>query len=210
MQTQDDLRKAFFNERAQGWLDNHYKNPDTGTHDLHAGRIGTIVSSLGLGPESRVLDVGCGTGVLVPYLLSFLGEKGRLFEMDYAAEMIRENQALHPDPRISFLCSDVAQMPLDPASLDAVICFACFPHFEQPRKALARMAESLVPGGRLTVAHLMSSAELAAHHHSHTPVSQDCLPSKDEMCRYVAESGFDLKEFQDRPGLYLLCAVKGA
>ena len=204
----DAKRKTFFNERAVGWLDNHYKNPETGHHDLHAQRIQGIVSSLMLKPDNQVLDVGCGSGVLVPYLLEALSPRGRVFEMDYADEMILQNQACHKDDRITFICSDVLDMPFDADSLDAVICFACFPHFQHPGKALARMAESLKPSGRLTIAHLMSSTELAAHHSSHTPVSEDRLPSDEKMMQYVRESGLETTTFKDEPGLYLLTAVK--
>ncbi|MBU0969998.1 MAG: class I SAM-dependent methyltransferase [Proteobacteria bacterium] len=208
MNTQDNKRKEFFNHHAQGWLAAHYKRPETDRFDLHSDRIKQIVSTLALEPDSQVLDVGCGSGVLVPYLLAHLSDQGRLFEMDYAREMIRENKIQHRDDRITFICSDVLDMPFEPAILDAVICFACFPHFQQPERALARMAESLKPGGRLTISHLMSSEELADHHTSHTPVSGDTLPPRETMTGFVRDSGLDITAFEDRPGLYLLSAIK--
>ena len=203
-----EQRKEFFNQRAAGWLDNHYKNPDTDRHDLYAERLGSIVSFLNLDPDSRILDIGCGAGVLVPYLLEQLSSAGRLIEMDFSEQMIKTNQTFHTDERIRFICCDAAQMEFDDQSLDAVICFAAFPHFSDPEQALKRMSKALKPKGRLVIAHLMSSSQLAAHHHSHTPVSQDRLPEKETLFQWITGSGFDIETFKDEPGLYLVAAVK--
>lgn len=203
-----EQRKEFFNQRAAGWLDNHYKNPDTDRHDRYADRLRTIVSFLNLGPDSRVLDTGCGAGILVPYLLEQLSAKGRLIEMDFSDQMIKANQRFHTDERISFICCDAAQMELESQSLDAVICFAAFPHFSDKEQALKRMSTALKPKGRLVIAHLMSSSQLAEHHHSNTPVSRDRLPEKENMFQWITASGFDIETFKDEPGLYLVAAVK--
>jgi len=203
-----EQRKEFFNQRAADWLDNHYKNPETNRHDLYADRLRTIVSSLALGPDSRVLDTGCGSGVLVPYLLGHLSSAGRLIEMDFSDRMINANQKRHTDERISFICCDAAQMELEAQSLDAVICFAAFPHFSDPEQVLKRMSKSLTPKGRLVIAHLMSSSQLAEHHHSHTPVSRDRLPEKETMFQWITGCGLDIEAFKNEPGLYLLAAVK--
>ena len=203
-----EQRKEFFNQRAAGWLDNHYKNPETNRHDLYADRLRAIVSFLNLDPDSRILDIGCGAGVLVPYLLEQLSSAGRLIEMDFSDQMIKANQERHTDERIRFICCDAAQMELDDQSLDAVICFAAFPHFSDQEQALKRMSKALNPKGRLVIAHLMSSSQLAAHHHSHTPVSRDRLPDKETLFQWLTGSGFDIETFKDEPGLYLVAAVK--
>ena len=203
-----EQRKEFFNERAEGWLDNHYKHPETGNYDLYADRIKEIVAALELFPDAEILDAGCGSGVLVPYLLEHLGTDGQLTEMDFSEQMIRENQKHHKDDRIRFICSDAANLDFPPESLDRVICFAAFPHFSEPRMVLQRMSKALKSNGRLVIAHLMSSAELADHHHSFTPVSNDRLPDNEIMTAWVTEAGLGIETFEDRPGLYLLAAVK--
>ncbi|WP_321414507.1 class I SAM-dependent methyltransferase [uncultured Desulfobacter sp.] len=203
-----EQRKDFFNQRAADWLDNHYKNLETNRHDLYADRLRSIVSFLALGPDNRVLDTGCGSGVLVPYLLEHLSSAGRLIEMDFSDQMIKANQKLHTDERISFTCCDAAQMEFEAQSLDAVVCFAAFPHFSDPEQVIQRISTSLKSRGRLVIGHLMSSAQLAEHHHSHTPVSQDRLPAKETMFQWITDCGLDIEAFKDEPGLYLLAAVK--
>ena len=205
----DTQRKAFFNDRAATWMDRHYKNHETNAHDRYSDKIMKIVSTLRIEPNHQILDVGCGSGVLVPYIMEYLSPKGRLFEMDYAREMIVANQKRHTDERITFICSDVLEIPFEPGSLDIIICFACFPHFQDQKEALKRMSKRLKPKGRLTIAHLMSSEEIARHHNGESAVSRDTLPTKKEMEAHVKDAGLTITAFTDEPGNYLLSLEKG-
>lgn len=204
----DTARQAFFNQRAHAWLGRHYKDEETGEFDLHRDRINTIINTLDIGPDHCILDLGCGAGVLVPYILERLSPRGQLFEVDYAEEMIRANQSVHQDDRIRFHCAHVLDMGFDPNSFDAVVCFACFPHFQDPEKAVKEIAQVLKPGGTLTVAHLMSSQELAAHHQTETAVSDDSLPSKEWMHTHFEKNSLNITSFTDAPGLFCLTAVR--
>jgi demethylmenaquinone methyltransferase/2-methoxy-6-polyprenyl-1,4-benzoquinol methylase len=201
-------RKAFFNERADTWLDKLYKNPDTGYHDRYSGQIEKIIAPLNINPEDRVLDLGCGSGVLVPYLLRYLGDAGQLFEMDYAEKMIARNRKIHGDDRITFVCSDVMDMPFEADSFDSIICFACFPHFGNQSAALKKMSGSLKPNHSLIIAHLLSSDEIAGHHSSEIAVSRDQLPTRREMEDFCEESNLFITKFMDEPGFYFLSAKK--
>ncbi|MCG8639455.1 MAG: class I SAM-dependent methyltransferase [Desulfobacterales bacterium] len=72
---QDKERQAFFNQRAHTWLDKFYKNPDSGRYDRHRDKIKRILATLEVEPDHQILDLGCGSGVLVPYLLEWLGDR---------------------------------------------------------------------------------------------------------------------------------------
>ena len=205
---QDEQRRAFFNHNAKDWMDRFYGDPQR--MESFVPRLERIVESLALAPDHRVLDAGCGSGVMVPWLLEHLSSQGRVVEVDYAQEMIQANQALHQDTRLEFICAPVDQLKLPPASFDAVLCFACFPHFKNPGTSLAHLAQLLKPGGRLTIAHLMSSEKIADHHGKEAAVAHDCLPERELMTAFVQAAGLRELSFTDVPDLYLLSLEKPA
>ncbi|MBN2451285.1 MAG: class I SAM-dependent methyltransferase [Lentisphaeria bacterium] len=200
--------RQFFNERAEQWLDMWYKDPESGQYTRFDAEFQRLFGLVPLPPDGSVLDVGCGSGILVPYILERLSDRGRLTEVDCAEQMIAVNRRLHADPRIAFLVADVMAMDIQPASIDVAICFACFPHFEHKAEAVQRLSRVLRPGGKLAVAHLMSSAELNQHHRKHEAVMHDMLPGAADMRRYLAAAGLSLELSLDEPGFYLLLASK--
>src|SRR5438270_442465 len=48
-----------------------------------------LLRKLGLGPDARVLDVGCGTGLLTAALERFLSARGLYYGTDLAPEAVR-------------------------------------------------------------------------------------------------------------------------
>jgi demethylmenaquinone methyltransferase/2-methoxy-6-polyprenyl-1,4-benzoquinol methylase len=85
--TSEDIyrtRKQFFNDSAEGWLDTWYRNPRTGQYDLHQWDFNRLFTLVALKPGDRVLDAGCGSGILVPMVLERITQTGILYELDYA------------------------------------------------------------------------------------------------------------------------------
>jgi ubiquinone/menaquinone biosynthesis C-methylase UbiE len=135
----------------------------------------------------RVLDVGCGTGLLAPGLLE--GPR-RVVELDFAFGMLAEDRRKHPDPRLAFVCADAARLPFRGACFDLVLCFGILPHLERPEQALRELLGVLRPGGRLAVGHLMGSEALNAFHASlDGPVNQDRLPAAGDLARLFEKLG---------------------
>ena len=85
--TSDEIyrtRKQFFNDHAEKWLDMWYRDPATGQYDKHEKDFERLFSLLPLKPGDHVLDTGCGTGVLVPFILERITKTGILYELDFA------------------------------------------------------------------------------------------------------------------------------
>ncbi|MBW2106289.1 MAG: class I SAM-dependent methyltransferase [Deltaproteobacteria bacterium] len=200
-----EARKEFFNERAENWLDMWYKDQETGKYDRYEKEFQRLFSLVPIKDGDHVLDVGCGSGVLVPYILERILDNGVLYELDYAEKMIEVNKRLHNDKRIKFLVSDIIDVPLESCSCDLVICFSCFPHFQEKGQAMRAMARMLKKGGWLSVAHFDSSEELNNHHRKTSgPVMHDKLPDKKAMKRLFVNSGLKTEKFIDESGFYLI------
>lgn len=143
---------AFFDKCAPGW-DAHMVRDEE--------KISFILDAAGIKPGISVLDVACGTGVLFPDYLA--RGVSRVTGVDISPEMARIAATKLHDPRVEVLCGDIETVEL-PRRYDCCVVYNAFPHFEDPARLVARLAELLAPGGRLTVAHGMSLEALHSHH----------------------------------------------
>lgn len=201
-------RKQFFNDHAEMWSDMWYKDPATGRHDKHEKDFDRLFSLLPLKPGDHVLDAGCGTGILVPFILERIAETGILYELDFADKMIETNRRLHGGENIRFILADAENAPLDDASCDVVICFSCFPHFQDKGKAMTTLSRILKPRGVFTVSHFDSSEGINKHHGSCHAVMHDHLPDEAAMRALLQTADLGTDVFIDEPGFYCIIARK--
>ncbi|MDR1726834.1 MAG: methyltransferase domain-containing protein [Acidobacteriota bacterium] len=207
----DRTRKQFFNDSAGSWMDSWYKDEATGHYDKHRKDFDRLFGLVPLKAGDRVLDAGCGTGVLVPEILPRITESGLLYELDFAEKMIEENRKLHPAANLRFVVADAAHPPrklLPDGSCDAVFCFSCFPHFHDKEGALQAMARVLKPGGTLAVAHFISSQEVRHHHAGCHAVMHDHLPDEGAMRAMFARASLGIATFIDEAGFYCVLGTK--
>ena len=114
---QMSARQAFFNQAAQNW-DKEFDNPQ-----LHAF-LEQFVPSFGLSAGQHVLDVGTGTGILIPFLHKALGSKGHITAIDYAQNMVDICKTKYAHlPNVSIMVADAEKLQFPDESFDAVTCF---------------------------------------------------------------------------------------
>lgn len=192
--------RDYFNRMASRW-------DDLVTEETRE-RLRKIVTELNIRPGSAVLDVGTGTGVLLPFLLESLGPRGRVVALDVAEEMLAAARAKMGD-RVEYLCADITRTPLEGSSFDEIICNSCFPHLVDKLAALREMARLLKPGGRLVICHPMSREALNELHRSiGGVVANDMLPAEEEMRDLCQKAGLVQVSITNLPEKYLLTAFK--
>ena len=195
-------KKSFFNQMAGGWDDRFY-NPEM------RERLPQLVSLFQLQKGAKILDVGAGTGGIVPYLLEAIGPEGSIWAVDYAEEMVKiGRKKFLEESRVIFEVASVEDLPYKDRFFDQIVCFGAFPHFEDKGKALEEMNRVLKARGILIIAHALSSVALRSHHQNCAPVSRDFLPEEDEMRVLLKRAGFQLNRLIDQPKCYLCEGVK--
>ena len=123
--------------------------------------IAKILDGAGVKAGLSILDVACGTGVLIPDYLQ--RSVASVTAVDISPEMVRIAKAKFPQENVTVLCGDIQQVPLE-GKFDCIMVYNAFPHFPEPETLIATLAGMLKPGGTLTVAHGMSRAKIDRHH----------------------------------------------
>jgi SAM-dependent methyltransferase len=198
-------RQAFFNQAAITW-DEHFDTPKL------TDFVAQAVPKFGLNHGQNVLDLGTGTGVLIPFLLKAVGPSGHVTAVDFAEKMVERCKAKNANnPNVTVMVQQVENLQFSPESFDAVTCFGLFPHLENKQKALGQINRVLKPGGKLVIAHALSSQEIKSHHRNAAPaVAHDMLPEEAEMRELLKQAGFVNVKITDKTGCYLCLSNKSS
>ena len=113
------------------------------------------VALCGLGPQDRVLDVGCGTGAT----LLALQERGiSAVGVDKKTTKAAPGAAWEPSARhgrtLPLVCADASHLPFAAGSFDGLVCECVLSLLPDPEAALRGLAVLLRPGGRLLLSDL--------------------------------------------------------
>jgi SAM-dependent methyltransferase len=130
-----------------------------GTEAIHAA-----AKSLGLGPTSRVLDIGSGIGGPARYLAYTVGCHVTALELqaDLHAIAVDLTRRTGLSDRVTHICGDALTYPLADASFDAVVSWLSVLHIPDRPRLLARMARALRPGGGCYIEDLCARAPFSA------------------------------------------------
>ncbi len=159
----------FFDRLAPQWDADTVRNDDI---------IKTILDYAGITDGVSVIDVACGTGVLIPYYLN--RNVARVTAVDISEKMIEIAKGKYPDPRVSFVCADAETARFE-QSFERCVIYNAFPHFPDPRSLIRNLASCINSGGILTIAHGHSREDIDRHHMEHASSVSVGLMSDDEL-----------------------------
>ena len=135
---------AFFDRLAPGWDADMVRSDEI---------INTILDNAGVTEGKEILDVACGTGVLIPDYRK--RKAASVTGIDISPKMVELAREKFPQPEVRILCGDVETTDF------------------------RKLSGLLKPGGTLTVAHGMSREKIDAHHHgAASHVSNGLMPAE--------------------------------
>jgi ubiquinone/menaquinone biosynthesis C-methylase UbiE len=166
-----------------------------------------IIETVNNIPYQSLLDVGCGTGII----LSRLNEKSKLYGIDLSSEMIgRARESLKGKAVLTI--GDAEALPWPEETFDAVCCTFSFHHYPNPEKVLSEMNRVLKKGGRLVLADPWMPFPLQPITNFFCRYSKNGdhhLYSKQEMRQLLINNAFDLRDFKHPTNdSFLLTATK--
>ena len=175
-------QREFFNDHADRW-------DEISIHNME--KVEYIISLLGLKGDESIMDVGTGTGILIPSYERML-TTGSVLAVDFSDNMIDCCKRKYPEaehPNVMFKVIDIYDI-ISEEEFDIVMCYSCFPHFEDHRKAVEIFARSLKNGGKFIIAHSSSREHINhVHRHGGSDIQDDVLPSIEEISNIIEGSG---------------------
>lgn len=199
------------NFRHRRFFDEHAENWDEDETPEKIVRLTNIFTELNLKFEGRVLDIGSGTGILVPIIKSIPQVENILVELDLSLEMLRKNNKRWEIYRseINQLNADAQLLPFKDASFDHIICFAALPHVPDRKQVMKDCFRSLRKSGKFFILHLMGSQQLNRFHHEvGGAVKNDSLETVQELAHHLKKIGFNILKKDEKEDLYLILAQK--
>jgi 2-polyprenyl-6-hydroxyphenyl methylase/3-demethylubiquinone-9 3-methyltransferase len=140
-----------FNELAHRWWDP--EGPQKALHALNPARLGYVAERVAL-RGARVLDVGCGGGLLSEALA---GEGAQVTAIDLAPDLLKiaRLHGLESGAKVDYQQIAVETFAEQaPATFDAITCMEMLEHVPDPASVLNACATLLKPGGHLFVSTL--------------------------------------------------------
>jgi ubiquinone/menaquinone biosynthesis C-methylase UbiE len=132
--------RAYYNKFAERYEDRRDGRDPGGYHDLVDELELGFVERFGCGRD--VLDVGCGTGLLLRRIARFArSARG----VDLSPEMLERARARGLD----VVLASATRLPFPDASFDVACSFKVLAHIRDVRGALAEMARVVRPGGHV-------------------------------------------------------------
>lgn len=194
MRKQDVI--AYFDSRAAGWDGELVKNDTV---------IGKILDNAEVGEGMDILDVACGTGVMIPFYL----DRGAasVTAIDISPEMARiAGEKFAGDPRVRVLCGDVEETDFH-RTFDRIVVYNAFPHFPSPQRLIRQLASLLKEGGRLTIAHGASREAIDGHHAGPASAVSNGLMQADRL-KKLFDPYFEVEVMISNRQMYQVSGVK--
>jgi SAM-dependent methyltransferase len=167
-------------------------------------RLEKIVAEGKIRKENVALDVGSGTGILVPVIRKY--NPSRICACDLSENMLGQIKKNYPE--VETFRADIKDLNLPDSTVDVVFINACYPNIADKKGAFKNIARMMNMGGRMVISHPLGKAFIKKLKRN-APYPLDEFPDQSEAESLFRPFGFDIQKFIDEPELYILVLMFG-
>ena len=187
---------AFFDRCAPSWDAEMVKDDAI---------IEKILDNAQVGEGMDILDVACGTGVMIPYYLK--RNASSVTGIDISPEMAKiAAEKFENEPNVTVICGDVEEVAFH-RKFDRIVVYNAFPHFPNPKHLIKTLSALLKEDGRLTVAHGASREAIDAHHSGSASKVSNGLMRAEELVKLFSPH-VDVEVMISNEKMYQVSGVK--
>lgn len=186
----------FFDTLAPTWDDNEIRStPD---------RIRSILGKLDIREGMGILDLGTGTGVLIPYLSGMVGDDGHIAAIDLSEGMLSLARRKYGHlGNVDFLKIDFEEEQI-PGKYDVALLYSVYPHLHAPADTMEWLFKmNMKPGGRIVIA-FPSDEEFINSIHHERKAEHDHLPPAHKLAEMISHWGFKATVLAATPDEYII------
>jgi 2-polyprenyl-3-methyl-5-hydroxy-6-metoxy-1,4-benzoquinol methylase len=168
-----EVVKEFFDKLAFTWDEGMIKNEEV---------IKIILDNALVSSGKDILDVACGTGVLIEDYLK--KDVNKITAVDLSSEMIKVAKSKYKIDKVKFICGDILDFN-DNEKYDCIVVYNAFPHFIDGEELIKHLSILLKDGGTLSIAHGMSRDMINRHHKGSASTVSNELMDAEELAKIM-------------------------
>ena len=167
-------------------------------------RVRSILDQLDIRPGMSILDLGTGTGVLIPYLSEKVGERGNITAIDLSSGMLDlAKKKFGHLKNVTFLLLDFEE-EIIPGKYDIALLYSVYPHLHAPEQTLKWLFRmNLKDGGKVVIAFPSDEKFINQIHHDRASESDHLLPAQ-ELAKEISKWGMKAEVLADDEETYII------
>ena len=191
-----DPRRDFFDQEAPGW-------DDLGEDYTQCEKFQFWWNEVALQTGEAVLEIGCGTGRVLPWFCQAAGENGRVEALDISEGMLERARARCQGLPINFHHGQARQMHFEPESFDRIFLINTFPHLQPRAEAIKELRRILKAEGQLHITHFCGRKFInSLHEEAGEAVKEDRLPPACNLAELLESCGFETMQCEEEDEYY--------
>ncbi|SHJ33898.1 demethylmenaquinone methyltransferase / 2-methoxy-6-polyprenyl-1,4-benzoquinol methylase [Dethiosulfatibacter aminovorans DSM 17477] len=190
------MSAAFFDRIAGNWDSRNI---------IDKKKISLALDKAAVNKGSNILDVGTGTGILIPYLQERIGSTGQITAVDSSKNMLKIAKSKYCSENITYLNEDVETADSS-SKYDSIILFNMFPHLKDGLGTVKKLSpNNLKNGGKLVIFHSLGRERInKIHKRAGTEVENHKLMSVDSLSAIFKNSNINVLERFENDELYMI------